>query len=159
MNGNKKGVVVLATGNKKEFYDLIVSDILSGNIDLINEMVAKEKIVLLSYDSFVGKNGEQYEGFDKLFRLEGLVDLINKYFITNKMGLVASKDVYSSRNVILITKFTRVKVGKGENGIISKIERKTERDTIEIDDNSNKEKDKGKIAKKIEESRKLITEG
>ena len=159
MNDNRKKVTILATGNKREFYDLIVSDILASNIDLINEMVAKEKIVLLSYDSFVGKNGEQYEGFDKLFRLEGLVELINRYLLNNKMGLAASKEIYSNRNMILITKFTRVKVGKGENGIISKIERKTERDTIEIVENSSKDSDKEKIARKIEESRKLIQEG
>lgn len=158
MNDNKKGVVILATGNKRGFYDLIVSDILTGNIDMINEMVAKEKIVLLSYDSFVGKNGEQYEGFDKLFRLEGLVELINRYLLNNKMGLAASKEIYSNRNMILITKFTRVKVGKGENGIISKIDRNTDKDNIAIIENSGKDSDKEKIAKKIEESRKLITE-
>lgn len=158
MNDKKKGVVVLATGNKDAFYFLIVSDILAGNIDMINEMVAKEKIVLLSYDSFVGTNGEQYEGFDKLFKLDGLIELINRYFLENKLGLVANKDTYNTRNVIRLSRFSRFERKDGEN-FVSKTERKTERDTIEIDDNSNKEKDKGKIAKKVEESRKLITEG
>jgi hypothetical protein len=152
INDNKKGVVVLATGNKREFYDIIVSDILSGNIDQINEMVVKGKDVLLSYDSFVGKSGESYEGFDRLFKLDGFVDLINKYFITNKMGLVASKEIYSNRNVIRLSRFERY---GGEN-FVSKTERITSKDDVEILENGG---NKEKIAKKIEESRKLINEG
>jgi hypothetical protein len=159
MNDNKKGVVVLATGNKREFYDIIVSDILSGNIDQINEMVGKEKTILLSYDSFVGKSGENYEGFDKLFKLDGLVELINRYFLENKLGLVANKEIYSNRNVISVTKFQRFERKGGENGIISKVDRRTDKDDIAIIENLSKDSDKEKIAKKIEESRKLIKEG
>ena len=162
MNGNKKGVVVLATGNKKEFYDLIVSDILSANVNLINEMVGKGKDVLLSYDSFVGKSGENYEGFDRLFKLDGFVELINRYFLENKLGLVANKDIYNNKIVILITKFVRFERKGGEN-FVSKTERVTTKDDVEIIDDSNNggngKKDKEKIAKKIEESRKLIQEG
>jgi hypothetical protein len=154
VNNNKKGVVVLATDNKREFYDLIVSDILSGNIDLISELLAKEKIVLLSYDSFVGKSGERHEGFDRLFKLDGLIELINRFFITNKMGLVASKDVYNDRNVILISKFVRIKEGG-----LSKTDRRTDKDDIAIIENLSKDSDKEKILKKNEESRKLIQEG
>ena len=155
MNDKKKGVVVLATGNKDAFYFLIVSDILAGNIDLINEMVAKEKSVMLSYDTFSGKSGESYEGFDKLFKLDGLIELINRYFLENKMGLVANKDIYSDRNVILISKFKRFE-RKGGEKFVSKTERVTTKDDVEILENG---EDKEKIAKKIEESRKLITEG
>ena len=158
INGNKKGVVVLATGSKREFYDLIVSDILSGNIDMINEMVAKESTVILTYDSFSGKSGEYYEGFDKLFRLEGLVDFINNYFIKNKMGLVASKDLYENRNVISISKFQRYE-RKGRENFVSKTERITSKDNVAVIENSSKDSDKEKITKKIEIERKLISEG
>ena len=154
MNDNKKGVVILATGNKREFYDLIVSDILAGNIDLINEMVAKERTVLLSYDTFVGKSGENYEGFDKLFKIDGLVELINRHFLVYKIDLIAKKDIYDNRNVILITKFVRIKEGG-----LSKTDRNTDKDNVAIIENSSKDSDKEKIAKKIEESRKLINEG
>jgi hypothetical protein len=158
INDNKKGVVILATGNKKEFYDLIVSDILAGNIDLINEMVGKEIMVLLSYDTFSGKSGESYEGFDKLFKLDGLVELINRHFLVYKIDLIAKKDLYDNRNVIRLSRFARFERNGGEK-FVSKTERITTKDNVEIVENSSKDSDKEKIAKKIEESRKLIQEG
>ena len=161
-NGKNNDVVIWASDDKEQFYDLVADNLLDYNVSRMNDVVNKGKDVMMIYETFVGSNKKLYNGLDTVFKLEGLIEIFNRYFARNKIDLAVKKDVYNGYESIRIYRFVRIKGGGGGGeSVLLKTERKTERDDVEIieNDGNDKSKDEEKIKKKIEEERRLIREG
>jgi hypothetical protein len=155
----KNDVIIWASRDKEQFYDLIVDSILKHKIDNMNDIVDSGKDIMMIYSTFVGISKKQYNGLDVVFKLEGLIEIFNKYFARNKIDLAARKDLHNGYESIRIYRLVRIKKGiggGGKEGVVSKTDRIEDKDDIAI---SEEKIDKEKVKKKIEESRKLITEG
>ena len=150
-----KSRVIMSPVDKNKFYDSIVENMIGDKEDIckINEYINRNFDPVIPYNALTTKE-EFYNGIGNIFKLDGIINVINGYFARNKIDLKCEEYVINNACFLRFVIFIRPKEGG-----VSKIERKTERDSIEIVESSSKDSDKEKIAKKIEESRKLITEG
>ena len=155
-NEKNKGVILWASDDREQFYDVVADNLLDCNVDRMIEVVDNDKDIIMIHETFVGANNKCYNGLDTVFQINGLVEIFNKYFVRKKIDLAAKKDLYEGYNSIRIYRFMRIK--GGEDGVVLKTERETIRDDVEIID-SDSSKDKERITKKIEQDRKLINEG
>lgn len=157
---NNKNVNMAIISRTDSQFDDIVDIILGKTIGQICDKVGDCKNVVMVYDSFIGLNNVSYKGFDTIFKFDGLIGIINRYFITNKIDLRADKYMFNGINFVKFVKFNRMKGGEGEDSIVSKTDRNTGRDDIEIvEESKDNDNSKENIKKKIEENRKLINEG
>jgi len=155
-NEKNKDVILWASDDREQFYDMVADNLLDCNVDRMIEVIDNGKDIMMIHETFVGANNKCYNGLDTVFKINGLVEIFNKYFVRKKLDLAAKKDMYGGYNSIRIYRFMRLK-GE-EEVIVLKTERETTRDDVEIIDNGSS-KDKERITKKIEEKRKLINEG
>lgn len=143
-------VVIIEFGKN---YDIIVEDLLDIG-SLINEEIDKWKDILLIYDHFYDKNDQRYDGLEDVFKIDGLVSIINDYFTRRKIGLKAK--IYllyiNNRlyNFIKIEKFIRL---EGVSTIKMKIN-----GSDKIIEEETREKDEIRI-KRITDERNVIREG
>lgn len=99
---------VLSYDEKEDCYNDFIDCLLSGSIEHINDELDKGKNVLILFDTMVGLGKKEYKGFDNVFKLTGLIDIINTYFVRSKFDLVATKDFYNDKAVIKVARFTVV---------------------------------------------------
>lgn len=151
MGGNRKEMLT-GIENRDEVYNSIADIILEDILDNIVENTRNGKDVMIIYDSFVGRDGTYHKGFDNVFKIDGLVEIINKYFLKYKIDLVAKKDEYNKFNVIRFSEFKRIK-----GGYISKDDRRNEKDDIAIID-TEKEENEDSVAREIEKKRRFMME-
>jgi hypothetical protein len=132
--------MIIAFENKNliGYHDSIVEGLL--NIGYLKDKIDKGEKVLLIYDAFNNNVGKRYDGLESIFKIDGLVVLINNYFIKNKIEMKACKDMYERNegniklNVIKIEKFIRM-------NFISRDKEKEDigREVIDLDDKKYKD--------------------
>ena len=151
-------MTIIAFENKylREYYDSIVKGLL--DIEYLNDNIDKGEKVLLIYDRFDNNVGKYYDGLESVFKIDGLLMIINDYLTRNKIGMRACKDIYGDMrlNVIKIEKFIRlehISVEKRKKDFCCSVSTIGDK-IVEI----NKEEQESRT-KKIIEERKLIKEG
>ena len=117
---------VLSYDDKDECYDTFIDCLLGGSLEHINDELDKEKDVFILFETMIGLGKKKYEGFDNVFKIGGLIEIMNAYFVRSKSDLVATKDSYNNKTVVKISRFTVKSViktnneegEKAENGMI-----------------------------------------
>lgn len=103
---------VLSYDVKDEAYNTFIDCILAESIEHINDELDKGKDVFILYETMIGLEKKEYKGFDNIFKIDGLIMIMNKYFVNIKSDLVATKDTHNNKNVIRIARFQAVKNNK-----------------------------------------------
>jgi hypothetical protein len=99
---------VLSYDDKEDCYNEFIDCLLSASLEHINDELDKGKNVFILYDTMIGLGKKEYKGFDNVFKIAGLIDIMNTYFVKSKFDLVATKDLYNNKVVIKIARFTVV---------------------------------------------------
>lgn len=99
---------VLSYDEKEDCYNDFIDCLLSGSLEHINEELDKGKVIYILYETMIGLGKKEYKGFDNVFKIAGLVEIMNNYFVKTKVDLVASKDFYNDKAVIKVARFTVV---------------------------------------------------
>lgn len=106
---------VLSYDDKEECYNSFIDCLLGGSLGHINNELDKEKDVFILFETMIGLGKREYKGFDNVFKITGLIEIINNYFVKSKSDLVAAKDKHNDKIVIKISRFTVKNVVKEEN--------------------------------------------
>lgn len=101
-------VSVLSYDDKEDCYNLFIDCLLGGSLEHINDELDKEKEVYILFDTIIGLGKREYKGFDDVFKIGGLIEIMNAYFVKNKSDLVATKGSHNNKTVIKIARFTIV---------------------------------------------------
>jgi hypothetical protein len=108
-------VSVLSYDDKEEIYNEFIDSLLSGSLEHINNELDKGKEIYILFDTMIGLGKKEYKGFDNVFKIAGLIEIMNNYFIKSKTDLVATKDSHNNKSVIKISRFVVKNVDKTNN--------------------------------------------
>ncbi|MBZ5529608.1 MAG: hypothetical protein LAN71_17135 [Acidobacteriia bacterium] len=99
---------VLAYEDKDDCYDGFVGCLLGASLEHINDELDMGKEVFILFETTIGLGKKEYKGFENVFKITGLIEIMNNYFVRTKSDLVATKGSYKDKGVIKISRLTAV---------------------------------------------------